>query len=119
VARFPELVPRVDAWIADPDFWIRRAALLSLLLPLRAGTGDWDRFVRYAEPLLGDREFFVRKAIGWAAREVAWHEPERVAAWLRPRVHRVSGVTFREAVRRLPLEVRAELEGVRKAGPES
>ena len=115
VVKFQELVPRIDAWIADPDFWVRRAALLSLLLPLRAGAGDWDRFTRYAEPLLGDREFFVRKAIGWIAREVAWRDPASVAAWLRPRVHRVSGVTFREAVRRLPPELRVELEAVRKA----
>jgi 3-methyladenine DNA glycosylase AlkD len=116
VTTFPERATRVDEWVADPDFWVRRAALLSLLLPLRKGPGDWDRFVRYAEPLLHDREFFVRKAIGWIAREVARRDPERVAAWLRPRVRRVSGVTFREAVRRLPAEARAELEAAREEG---
>ncbi|WP_427174872.1 DNA alkylation repair protein [Arthrobacter sp. 92] len=38
----------LDRWAREPDPWLRRAALLSPLQELRAGTGDWDRFVRHA-----------------------------------------------------------------------
>ena len=52
--------------------------------------------------MLEEREFFVRKAIGWVLREVGKRRPDEVADWLAPRTHRASGVTMREAVRYLP-----------------
>jgi 3-methyladenine DNA glycosylase AlkD len=107
--RFPELNGTLDRWAADDDFWLRRSALLALLKPLRRGEGDFERFSRYADQMLADREFFIRKAIGWILRETAKRRPELVASWLAPRTHRVSGVTVREAVKPLPAEVREQL----------
>jgi 3-methyladenine DNA glycosylase AlkD len=97
-----DLTAALDRWAADPDFWIRRSALLALLRPLRRGEGDFERFARYADTMLEEKEFFIRKAIGWVLREVAKNRPDLVAAWLVPRVHRASGVTVREAVKYLP-----------------
>src|SRR5215471_11613134 len=59
VERFPGLAAVLDRWAGDEDFWIRRSALLSLLLPLRRGDGDFDRFARYADAMLEEREFFI------------------------------------------------------------
>ena len=105
----PRLLRRFDRWIEDPDFWIRRAALLALLPALRRGAGDWPRFVRYADGQLAEREFFVRKAIGWVLREVAKQRPRLVSEFLAPRLDRVSGVTLREAVKYLPVRDRRRL----------
>ena len=104
-----EIGPVLDRWAADGDFWIRRSALLALLRPLRRGHGDFDRFAGYADAMLEDKEFFVRKAIGWVLRETAKRRPDLVAAWLAPRVLRASGVTVREAVKPLPAPVRDRL----------
>jgi alkylated DNA nucleotide flippase Atl1/3-methyladenine DNA glycosylase AlkD len=93
----PKQVRRLDRWVQDPDFWLRRSAVLALLLPLRRGEGDWARFVRYADLLLEEKEFFIRKALGWVLREVAKKRPELVRQFLREREGRVSGVTRREA----------------------
>lgn len=112
--RRPAGVGRVlDRWARDEDSWIRRAALLALLLPMRRGAGEWRRFERYAVPLIDDREFFIRKAIGWLLREAAPRQPEQVIAFVEPRVHRLSGVTWREAVRKLPGRDRVRLERLR------
>ena len=92
----------LDRWARDEDFWIRRSAILALLLPLRRGEGDFERFSRYADAMLDEREFFIRKAIGWVLREVSKKHPGRVHDWLAGRTDRVSGVTVREAVRYLP-----------------
>jgi 3-methyladenine DNA glycosylase AlkD len=92
----------LDRWARDDDFWLRRAALLALLLPLRAGGGDRARFSRYADAMLEEQEFFIRKAIGWILREISKRDPAWVAAWLAPRAARCSGVTWREAVKYLP-----------------
>lgn len=109
VERFPELNDTLDRWAADADFWLRRSALLALLRSLRRGAGDFDRFARYADAMVDEREFFIRKAIDWVLREVAKKRPELVANWLAPRVHRLSGVTMREAVKYLPAPERAAL----------
>lgn len=95
-----DLTPVLDRWAGDDDFWLRRSALLAHLAPLRTG-GDWDRFTRYAEAMLDEREFFVRKAIGWVLRDTSKRRPELVRAWVQPRLDRMSGVTRREAVKYL------------------
>jgi 3-methyladenine DNA glycosylase AlkD len=102
VQRFPELANELDRWATDPDFWVRRSALLALLLPLRRGGGDFDRFARYADAMLDEREFFIRKAIGWVLRETGKRRPDLVFEWIAPRTQRASGVTMAEVVRRLP-----------------
>ena len=52
--------------------------------------------------MLNEREFFIRKAIGWVLRETARKQPDLVYAWLEPRAGRASDVTAREAVKYLP-----------------
>jgi len=111
--RYPELARTLDRWAADDDFWIRRSALLALLGPLRRGDGDFARFGRYADSMLEEKEFFIRKAIGWVLRDTARRRPALAAEWLAPRVHRASGVTMREAVKPLPPEVAAGLLAAR------
>ena len=95
------LAPVMDGWATDDDFWICRASLLAELRPIRRGA-DLDRFLMRADPMLGEREFFIRKAIGWVLREAGKRRSSEVVAWLAPRTHRASGLTMREAVKYLP-----------------
>jgi 3-methyladenine DNA glycosylase AlkD len=99
----------LDAWATDADFWLRRAVLLAFLVPLRDGTGDFDTFCRYAEPMLTDREFFVAKAIGWVLRDTGRRRPELVSRWVVPRASVMSRVTLREAVKPLDPEQVAQI----------
>lgn len=107
--RLPALRRTVERWARDEDFWIRRAALLAHLVALREGRGDLARFGALAEPMLGEQEFFVRKAIGWVLRDAARRRPAEVAAWLLPRAARASGLTVREAVKHLPAREKARI----------
>jgi 3-methyladenine DNA glycosylase AlkD len=100
--------PVMDRWAGDSEFWIRRSSLLAELGPIRDGH-PLDRFLGRADQMLGEREFFIRKAIGWVLREAGKRRPDDVAAWLAPRTHRASGVTMREAVKYLPAEVGSRL----------
>lgn len=56
--------------------------------------------------MLDEREFFVRKAIGWVLRDTSRKRPDLVFEWLLPRAARASGVTRREAVKYLSAEQR-------------
>jgi 3-methyladenine DNA glycosylase AlkD len=115
VVRCPELLRVLDRWAKDDDFWLGRAAMLALLRPLRRGDGDFRRFARYADAMLEEREFFIRKAIGWVLRETGKWQPDMVYAWLRPRAARASGVTIREAIKYLSPAQRGELMAAYKS----
>ena len=112
--RCAELGSVLDRWAADADFWIRRSALLALLVPLRSGGGDFERFSRYAEQMLDDKEVFVRKAIGWVLRDTAKKRPDLVYRWLLPRAPRISSITIREAVKPLSVPQRAAVLAARR-----
>jgi hypothetical protein len=97
------------------------AALLPLADAGRAGLArglDHERFERYATPMLAEKEFFIRKAIRWVLRETAKKNPAHAAAWTRSHLDQMSGVTFREAVRRMPAE-QAPLLQLRRQGLDS
>lgn len=94
----------LDRWAGDADFWLRRSALLVHRRPLVVGGGDWDRFTRYADAMLDEREFFIRKAIGWVLRDTSRRRPDLVYAWILPRADRASGVTLREVIKYLSAE---------------
>lgn len=102
VTAHPRLLRALPRWGRDEDFWIRRTALLAQLDELRAGRGDFDLFEEIAVPLLEEREFFIRKAIGSVLREVAKKRPELVERFLDRHAARCSGLTIREAAKHLP-----------------
>ena len=110
------LTTTLERWVVDDDFWVRRSALLSQLGRVRraeATPADFAVFARWADTMLDEREFFVRKAIGWVLRETSKQHPDLVVDYVRPRAARMSGVTFREAVRRLPPDSADELRDLR------
>lgn len=101
--RWPvELDTTLAAWAVDPDRWVRRASLLTHLVPLREGRGDFEVFGRLAEKMLDDRDPFIRKAIGWVLRDTSRLRPELVIAWLEPRARHMARPALREAVKHLP-----------------
>jgi 3-methyladenine DNA glycosylase AlkD len=89
-------------WGRDPSLWVRRTAMLAQLDRLRAGEGDFELFEAIAEPLLEEKEFFIRKAIGWVLREVSKKRPELVVGFLSRHGGRISGLSRREAEKYLP-----------------
>jgi 3-methyladenine DNA glycosylase AlkD len=88
------------AWSVDPCLWKRRASIICQV----GFRGETDLDLLYAciEPNLADRAFFVRKAIGWALRDYAWHDPREVDRYVREHHDRLSGLSRREATRNLP-----------------
>jgi len=87
-------------WAADGDTWVRRAAITSQV----GAKARTNRMLLAAVilPNLADSEFFIRKAIGWALREYSKSDPEWVAGFAAEHKERLSPLSYREAVRRLP-----------------
>jgi len=85
----------MDRAVKHGDFWVRRIAMLHQL-GLR-GECDTERLFHYAELLAAEKEFFIRKAIGWALRDYAWHDWRAVEKFLSSSEAEFSGLTVREA----------------------
>lgn len=109
LGRDPALAATLDRWVSDDDFWIRRTTLLALLPGVRTGAPDLARLSRYGDALIAEKEFFIRKALGWVLREQSKRDPDWVRQWVAARLPAISGVTFREAVRHLPEPARTDL----------
>ncbi len=86
-------------WAKKPDMWTRRAAILSQI----RFKNDTDIPLLYdcIEPNLADREFFIRKAIGWALRQLAWSNPREVRRYVKANRARLSPLSVREALRNI------------------
>jgi 3-methyladenine DNA glycosylase AlkD len=96
--RYPAKMKRImRAWSRSPDPWKRRTAILCQL----SFKQDTDLSLLYdcIEPNLGDTEFFIRKAIGWALRQHAWTDPEEVRQYVAAHRTRLSALSVREALK--------------------
>ena len=109
IARDPRARKRLSVWAKDGDFWVRRTALLAEHDALRAGGGDFALWSRLAASLLEEREFFIRKAIGWVLREVSKKRPDLTYAFLRKHRDRVSRLSLLEGAKYLPAPKRKTL----------
>ena len=96
--RFPdEMKPLMRAWSRSDDLWKRRT---SIICQLRFKS-ETDLGLLYAciEPSLSSREFFLRKAIGWALRQYAWTDPEEVRRYVAAHERELSPLSKREALK--------------------
>jgi 3-methyladenine DNA glycosylase AlkD len=89
--------PVVAGWVNDDDLWLRRCAIIC---QLGAGSNtDRALLVEAITANTADRDFFIRKAIGWALRDYARTDPEWVRAFVE--AHPLSPLSRREATKHL------------------
>jgi 3-methyladenine DNA glycosylase AlkD len=84
-------------WSRSRDMWKRRTSIICQL----GFKEHTDLGLLYAciEPSLTSREFFLRKAIGWALRQHAWTDPAEVKRYVQRNRNRLSGLSIREALK--------------------
>jgi 3-methyladenine DNA glycosylase AlkD len=98
--RFPtEMRPVLLRWSRGDDHWLRRTSIICQVGSKR----QTDRELLFAciEPSIGERDFFLRKGIGWALREYAKVEPDAVREYVAANEQRLSGLSKREARKHL------------------
>jgi 3-methyladenine DNA glycosylase AlkD len=95
-----QIRPVMRAWSTDENMWKRRISIICQL-SLKRET-DLELLYANIKPNLADREFFIRKAIGWALRQYAWTDPQEVARYVAAHESQLSGLSRREALKNLP-----------------
>jgi 3-methyladenine DNA glycosylase AlkD len=89
----------MDKALRHENMWVRRIALLHQL-----GWGlktDQHRLFSDVQELAHEKEFFIQKAIGWALRDYARHQPYAVREFTQEEKSRLSALSYREANRHL------------------
>lgn len=93
------MTPVLMRWAEDTDMWIRRAAITSQL-GAKSAT-DRVLLAHVITANLADKEFFIRKAIGWALREYSKTDPGWVSGFVLEKAQALSPLSVREATRLL------------------
>ena len=97
---YPEsMTPVMIQWSRSTDRWKRRSAIICQL-GFKEAT-DLGLLYACIEPNLDDRDFFIRKAIGWALRDYAWTDPDEVSRYVREYDSRLSALSRREALKNI------------------
>ena len=91
---------RMDRAVKSKNLWVRRIAVLHQL-GWRQAT-DTERLFAYARLLAAEEEFFIRKAIGWALRDYAWHNWRAVEEFLKTEGAALAALSVREATKNFP-----------------
>lgn len=100
VNRLPDtLWPNFEPLISADNFWLNRTAII-VQLKMRDKT-DTDFLTAAILPHMHNKEFFLRKAIGWSLRQYARHNPQWVIDFVQQHQELLSGLSKREALKRL------------------
>ena len=88
---------RMRAWSRDTNMWKRRCSIICQVN--RKQETDLDLLFDCIEPNMSAGEFFIRKAIGWALRDLAWTDLDTVEAYVEANHDRLSPLSHREALK--------------------
>jgi 3-methyladenine DNA glycosylase AlkD len=114
LAAYPrEMTRTMRAWSRSPDMWKRRTSIICQL----GFKGSIDVELLYAciAPSIDSKEFFLRKAIGWALRQHARLDPAEVRRYVTMHEAQLSGLSKREALKHVPGDT-SVAKGARRSG---
>jgi 3-methyladenine DNA glycosylase AlkD len=99
VKREPSLLTTMDQWAQHPNVWLRRTAIL-YQLSWKQDT-DAARLFAYCLSNAAERDFFIRKAIGWALRQYARAAPQAVLDFVSTHQQQLAPLSVSEALKHL------------------
>lgn len=94
IARFPETKEIILAWSCDEDIWLRRLSIDHQLL--RKEETDTELLEKILVNNLGQTEFFINKAIGWALRDYSKTNPDWVKDFIERYRVEMAALSIRE-----------------------
>ena len=94
IARFPETKATILSWSCDEDIWLRRLAIDHQLS--RKEKTDTELLEKILANNLGQPEFFINKAIGWALRDYSKTNPDWVRDFIERHRAAMAALSIRE-----------------------
>ena len=97
----PEAYKEIESWTVHEWMWLRRASILCHLPAIRDGSLRVGQLKYSIDLLIEEKEFFIRKVIGWVLRELSKHDPMLAQEIVDKFKDRASKLTLREATKYL------------------
>lgn len=91
--------PIIEQWASDSNLWIRRTAIICQ--NRFKDKTDQRLLFSFCLQCAHEKEFFIRTAMGWALREYAKTEPQKVYDFVVKNRERISNLSYKEATRGL------------------
>ncbi|MEG1955597.1 MAG: DNA alkylation repair protein [Mucinivorans sp.] len=107
VATYPELVDELYRWAHSPNRWLKRAAAVSLITPVRRGEFLAEAF-HMADILLIDEDDMVQKGYGWLLKVASNKYSEQVFEYVMAHRTTMPRTALRYAIEKMPKEVKKE-----------
>lgn len=99
--KYPEFIPRLFTWTRDENRWVKRAAAVSLIVPVRKGLYLQDA-LNMAELELSDPDDMVQKGYGWLLKVASGKHPKPVLDFVMQHKHRMPRTALRYAIEKMP-----------------
>ena len=107
VRQFPKQVAATQKWTSSKNRWLRRAAAVSLIIPVRNNM-LLDEVFDTASILLTDGDDMVQKGYGWMLKEASNRFPDEVFAYVMANKAAMPRTALRYAIEKMPPARRKE-----------
>ena len=105
VYQFPDLSSKTHRWTRSRNRWLRRAAAVSLIVPVRNRLLLEEVF-RTADSMLVDKDDMVQKGYGWMLKEASNQFPDEVFGYVMKNKSQMPRTALRYAIEKLPADMR-------------
>ena len=107
--RYPTLFCEMRPWAADSNKWKRRAASVSLILPIRKDPAYLPMVLKTASSLLTDPEDMVQKGYGWMLKVASKRFQAQVFTFVMDNKADMPRTALRYAIEKMPREMKQEV----------
>jgi 3-methyladenine DNA glycosylase AlkD len=105
--KYPDRVPDLRHWAKSENRWMRRAAAVSLIVPVKNGEFLSDALA-ISGLLLTDKEDMVQKGYGWLLKEASRKHQDEVFDFVMRNKKAMPRTALRYAIELMPKKLRAE-----------
>ena len=112
-----EVYDQLKKWNDDKNLWKRRQSMVSLLYYSRTKKKhpSFEKIINLIAPLLGDKEYYVQKGVGWTLRELHTVYPGKALSYFKKNIKAISSIAFTIAIEKLSTIDKDKLKALRKA----
>jgi 3-methyladenine DNA glycosylase AlkD len=104
---FSNYKDKLFEWAISNNLWVRRASVVSLIVPVKQGKYLQQTF-KLAEILLNDKEDMVQKGYGWLLKEASRKHQEEVFKFVIRHKSEMPRTSLRYAIELMPKDLRTE-----------
>ncbi len=104
---YPEFLPELKRWARSSNRWMRRASVVSLIVPARKGK-FLPEITELADMLLTDNDDMVQKGYGWMLKVASKEHQGEIFEYILKSRKTMPRTALRYAIEKMPAELKAQ-----------